>query len=331
MLENPEKSVVRSTRWLGRALVLAVIVGIVLGTVFLSSLDLGETTQALARVDLPTLSVVLFLSLVNYALRFWRWILFLGGRAAPVPFGRHLAIYLSGFALTATPGKAGETMRSLYLRPFGIPASRSLAAFYAERLLDLIVISLMAMLLVAHPSVIMRVLGLIGAAIALVLLAMQHPGITALVGRVGAGLPGRAGRVASMVADFLGEVRMMMTARLAAGGILLGLVAWGAEGLGTYLVLHSMGFPIDLSLAFGIYATAMVAGVLSFLPGGLGGTEIVMTSLLIHAGVSAPVAVAATIIVRLATLWFAVVIGLAAWVGLEAFGGLKRRNEVASR
>jgi uncharacterized protein (TIRG00374 family) len=51
---------------------------------------------------------------------------------------------------------------------------------------------------------------------------------------------------------------------------------------------------------------------LSFLPGGLGGAEAVMISLLVLQGMTTPAAVAATVFIRLATLWFAVCLGLIA-------------------
>src|SRR5690554_3844614 len=49
----------------------------------------------------------LALSLVNYGLRFGRWQLYLSRLGHPVEYGSSLRIYLSGFALTTTPGKAG--------------------------------------------------------------------------------------------------------------------------------------------------------------------------------------------------------------------------------
>ena len=56
----------------------------------------------------------------------------------------------------------------------------------------------------------------------------------------------------------------------------------------------------------------MLAGALSFLPGGLGGAEAIMISLLVLKGMTMPAAIAATVFIRLATLWFAVLIGLLA-------------------
>jgi uncharacterized protein (TIRG00374 family) len=53
----------------------------------------------------------------------------------------------------------------------------------------------------------------------------------------------------------------------------------------------------------------MLAGAISFMPGGLGGAEAVMVALLMWKGMAGADAVAATVLIRLATLWFAVAIG----------------------
>ena len=53
----------------------------------------------------------------------------------------------------------------------------------------------------------------------------------------------------------------------------------------------------------------MLAGALSFMPGGLGGAEAVMVGLLVWAGIGDAEALVATVLIRLSTLWFAVGIG----------------------
>ncbi len=50
-------------------------------------------------------------------------------------------------------------------------------------------------------------------------------------------------------------------------------------------------------------------GAISFLPGGLGATETSLAGLLILAKIPKGVAIAAVFIIRVATLWFAVLIG----------------------
>ena len=59
--------------------------------------------------------VICGVSLVDFSLRFTGWCWYLYTIRHRIPVGRDLRIYLSGFALTAMLGKAGEAIRSLYL------------------------------------------------------------------------------------------------------------------------------------------------------------------------------------------------------------------------
>jgi uncharacterized protein (TIRG00374 family) len=89
-------------------------------------------------------------------------------------------------------------------------------------------------------------------------------------------------------------------------------VSWGAEGCGLYVITQSLDLPVSLPHAVGIYALAMLGGAASLVPGGLGGAEAVMAGLLAASGAGLPEAVAATLICRAATLWFAILLGMIA-------------------
>jgi glycosyltransferase 2 family protein len=86
----------------------------------------------------------------------------------------------------------------------------------------------------------------------------------------------------------------------------------GSEGVAFYYIMHILGRDLSLPTALFIYAFSMLVGALSFLPGGLGGTEATMVALLILNHVAQPQAVAATVLIRLATLWSAVALGVIA-------------------
>src|SRR5690554_5882944 len=85
-----------------------------------------ESLLALKRIDLLAWAILLGLSFVNYTLRFFRWVYLvkLVGNVS-IPIGKHFLIYLSGFALTATPGKIGEAFRGVYMKPFGVNWTQS--------------------------------------------------------------------------------------------------------------------------------------------------------------------------------------------------------------
>ena len=94
---------------------------------------------------------------------------------------------------------------------------------------------------------------------------------------------------------------------------MIAVPAWGCECLGFALITNAFpGAHVDLGLATVIYAGTTIAGALSFLPGGLGVTEGAMTLALIQGAskLEASTALAATLLTRLATLWFAVFLGV---------------------
>jgi uncharacterized protein (TIRG00374 family) len=92
-------------------------------------------------------------------------------------------------------------------------------------------------------------------------------------------------------------------------------VAWALECTALWLILRGLATPTSITLAFFAYATATIAGAIAMLPGGLGGTEATMQKILTSlGGVQTAAAGAATLLVRLATLWFAVVLGYVALV-----------------
>ena len=286
---------------------------------FLALAVLGDATalrDGLHRLGPGQWLALLGLSLVNYALRFLRWHGYLRALGARVAIGRDLLIYVAGFAFTVTPGKAGEAVRSVYLRASGVAWSPGLAALAVERVLDLTAMVMLAALALrvfadqAWPAL------LLVAGVAAGLYGVTRPGVASwLVGWLpdrGRWLEGKAGTL-----RVLDQARLLLAPQRLLGGLGLGVAAWAAEAWGFYLLLGWLGVEAEGLRAIGIYAVSMLAGALSFLPGGLGGAEAAMVALLVAGGAVVGTAVLATAICRVVTLWLAVGLGIGAvlWLG----------------
>jgi uncharacterized protein (TIRG00374 family) len=126
------------------------------------------------------------------------------------------------------------------------------------------------------------------------------------------------GRLAEMLRNLYESTYLMLRLKPLLIAIGLAVVAWFGECVSFWFILQGIGAsPSGLLLlqATFIYAAASLFGAALMLPGGLGATEGSMALLLQQiVGVAREASVAATLIVRLCTLWFAVLLGVIALV-----------------
>jgi glycosyltransferase 2 family protein len=96
--------------------------------------------------------------------------------------------------------------------------------------------------------------------------------------------------------------------------IVIGILSWLCEGLAFYLVLIGIGLTPTWELALisvFIFSISTVVGALIPTPGGLGGTEGSLVALSVQLlDLTRTPATAAALLVRFATLWFGVVLGM---------------------
>jgi len=91
---------------------------------------------------------------------------------------------------------------------------------------------------------------------------------------------------------------------------ILSFISWSFECLGYHLILINFNIDVGFLWASFSYAFATIVGAISMLPGGLGITEGSLTFLLLEQNYPKDLAVASTFLVRVVTLWFAVLVGI---------------------
>jgi uncharacterized protein (TIRG00374 family) len=295
-------------RWLWLA------IAVVIGIAALSAVgDLRHLGDALGDFSWWAFGVALALALGNYALRFVRWQLYLGRRDIHVPVVSSALVFGAGLSLSITPGKLGELVKAYLLREMhDVPATQTAPIVVAERVTDLIALVVVGLVGVARYGLAPTLVGVAAAlvAIGLVLLAWTRPTLALIDFVTG---PARMRRLREPLRETLGHLAELCRPGTLVAATAIAVPAWGCECLGFGLVCNAFpGAHVDYGLAAVIYAGTTIAGALSFLPGGLGVTEGAMTLALVEgaAHLSRAAASAATLLTRLATLWFAVALGV---------------------
>jgi len=271
-----------------------------------------ETVDALGRLSSTHIAILLILSLFNFGFRCLRWHLYTQAMGINLSLMTNIRHYLGGFALTATPGRVGELIRLRWIwRETGHKPDTCGALILVDRAADLTAVGL-----ILAGSVAVSAAGINGA---------WTVSVVALIMAWVATRPQLFRTLIKIAWKVVGRFpRLFVTLRRAATGLsvfskpsvfipatLLGMAGWFAEGVAFHLLLGWMGAEITLPVSVAIFFFAMLSGGASGLPGGIGGAEAAMIGLLSLQGIPLEITLPATAIIRITTLWFAIIVGLA--------------------
>ncbi|MRG93244.1 lysylphosphatidylglycerol synthase transmembrane domain-containing protein [Polyangium spumosum] len=311
-----------------RRVVLVMLLGVVLYGALVLYRDANLIAARLSVYAWSTFVIACALAFGNYLLRYLKWEYYLARLdIRGVPKLESLLVFLSGFVLTVTPGKVGEVFKSLILFQLRkIPIERTAPIVIAERVTDLIgVITIIAVGSASFPGG--AIWAGFGAFTVIALLVfVSVPAVNGAVIRLLPRLPGPLGRVGGKLApkinEALGGLRTIVSPAQLVWPTLLSIGAWSLEGIGLWVILRGFAEQASMPLTMFFYSTATLAGALVPVPGGLGVTEKLLEEQMARlGGVEPATATAAMILVRFATLWFAVAVGFAALALLRAKHG----------
>ena len=298
--------------WRFKLLIAVVFLSIIGYLLFTLWAGWENVKDAFQKVGFQGIILILCISLFAYMMRFIRWQIFLkSANHVHIPILKSLRIYISGFALSITPGKTGEAVRSIFLKEYGVPYRQSFGFFLSERVSDVLSVVLISSAGLwyycdARPIV----LFFLCLTSFLLILASRDNWLKAFEIKLQKTLPEKLAHIPSVAIDTIIAFRNCFTPKRLILGVILGILAWGAEGYACYLILQRLDTPIPLYTVQFIYSFSLLVGAITFLPGGIGGAEFTMANLLLINGAPPSITVTVTILIRLCTLWFSVLLGL---------------------
>ncbi len=278
----------------------------------------SETASELVAFAWPLYVPILGLTLVNYGLRYAKWAWLLRRLGVQMPWRANVAGFIAGLAMVISPGKAGELVKPWLVREVtGTPMARTIPALVAERLTDGIAVVVLAGFGVAtyRPESVPLIVGTL-AALALGLLVFSIDPLAEAVFR-GMERPAPLRGLVAKLRESHGAMRTCLGPFPLVVTLVLSMLAWYAECVGYWLVFRGLDVPADLGVSTFLYAFATVFGAPS--PGGMGMADIALVEgaeRLIPA-ITEPQALAAALLVRVATLWFGVLLGAFTLLGLD--------------
>lgn len=278
--------------------------------------DFDALLVAFAEFNWWWYPVILALSFVNYIFRFFKWEYYRKLLKIEIKSSISFLIFLSAFVMSVTPGKMGEVLKSYLLKEEnGTPIAKSAPIILAERLTDFISIVMLCIVgayVFDYGQTIIIIIGIIFIAFALMLSSKKLS-----LGFIG--LLEKISFLSKHIHKFhtaYDSIYRLVKIKPLIIAVIISIAAWFFECLGFYIVLNvfsvTTGIEVSLLIATFIYGFSTLIGAIAFLPGGLGLTDASLTGLMQVLKIPANVSVASTIIIRTATLWFGVLVGIVA-------------------
>lgn len=305
-------SVVFDGRRLIRALLAAAILGAIVATVLILVGDARSVAEALRRLHPLTFVSMLVFASVGFVLRALRWGQLMRLMGHPVSTRDALYLHISGQTMSVTPGHVGEVLKPWLSREIaGLRMSKGLPLMFAERVADLIAVILLTLggLSAIGGATWVVIVGLVAVAVGTVVASsawFQRLALRLL------GTRSWSTRKRDSAEVIAATIRASLDWRVLLWSVPVSVIAWGLEGVGFAMCLRDLGFSaLELPAAVSVYGVATIAGAFSFVPGGIGFTEASMAGVLVALGMPAASASAATLVTRVATLWWSVLVGWA--------------------
>ena len=301
-------------------IILMIVAAAAIYAIFLFISDYQKISDVVIDFKIEYLIPILSLVTVSWIPLILMWHLLLKKNGINIPFRKNIVIWLSGSALSLTPGQIGELIKSQLIKTlYDIPRTKTAPVVLVEKFYSL------------TGAIIAGIIGIIilGMDFNLVLFSIAILSIIFLLIYYRPVLQYGLKRITKFkffskysdnIADSYEILRNSTGPGIASICIVLSISYWILVSLAVYLTLLAFGIEGTSFLkTISIYTSSVVIGVISFIPGGLGITEGSLVGLFTLEGIDVSLALILSVIIRLVTLWYSVSIG---FIGLKLSGGL---------
>jgi uncharacterized protein (TIRG00374 family) len=272
--------------------------------------EIDQLIIAFKKFNWLFIPLILLLTLFNYFARFLKWQYYLLLLDVKIKLPDSILIFFSGFVMSITPGKMGELLKSYLIKEVtNTPVSKTAPIILLERLTDFVSLIIIAIAGAYYFEFGKEISVGVGIVFLLIIIILGNRKLALPIIKFLERFKILHKHIESFHNAYDSSYKMLRFKPLILM-LLLSTAAWFFECLGYHIILSNFEAELGLFWASFSYAFATIVGAITMMPGGLGATEGSLTFLVIQEGFSKEIAVASTFIVRVVTLWFAVLIGV---------------------
>lgn len=301
-------------------IVLIIVISIAIYASFLFFSDYNSISQNVNHFKMEYSIPILLLVASSWIPLILKWDFLLKKNSIDIPFKTNVLIWLSGSALSITPGQVGELIKSQLLKNiFNIPRSKTAPIIFVDKFYDLTGAIIASIIGIIILDIDLRLIIISVIILGVIFFLIYYRPLFEFFLKKVTKLK-LFSKYSENITESYEIVKNSTTYKTASISISLSVIYWITIASSVYLILlafdiHSINFLQSIAT----YPASVLIGVASFIPGGVGVTEGSLAGLFVIQGVDISLALIVSIFIRIFTLWFSVSVG---FIGLKFSGGL---------
>jgi glycosyltransferase 2 family protein len=277
------------------------------------STDIGKLSRVTLRINYWTIPLILIPMTLHNLILGVRFHIFLKALGINIPIKKSILIYITGLSLAVTPASSGQILKSQIIKKqLGYAISKTSPIILIEQWHELTSVLLIligcAVINAIFESTLIIIVGI--AIASLLFSIMRNNAVFALFKKIM--LRFRSLKIfEESIENSQDSLKILTSKKNILYGFMTTTPAKILEAVTVFFAFQILGVNINFVSSTQIFFTALVSGVISFVPGGLVITEASMIALLLkYYSSDVALLTTAVLFVRLVTIWYSTVLGM---------------------
>ena len=274
--------------------------------------DFEKFSMNVSQFKIEFLYLIIFLNFFVLIIKGFRQQIILKKLGIDISKKNNLLLYLAGLSMLVTPGGAGQVIKSYFLKNrFGVHVSKSLPLSFVERFNDLVaMISIVTLTIILMQNYKLLILiSVVWLIIVLIFAALRIKSVYEKIKSFLIRFLFLEKRIKQISESYDGLHLSTSNLMMMKVG-LVSIIAWIIDAISVYLVFLGFNQNLDFIYTTFVMYTSLLLGFVTFIPSGLGITELSAIGLLASRGIDISLATSIIIMIRLTGIWFSTAVGL---------------------
>ena len=273
--------------------------------------DFNKISNNIININFKFIPIIILFVFSGFTIMGIRQCYLLNQIDVKISIKENIKLYFTGLSMILTPGGSGQLIKSFYLKKkYNYEIKKTLPLVFVERFIDLMcIITLIASSLLFVQNIEITIIVIIGIIlIVAVILGIRFKKLFNIFLIILSKIPFLKKNL-DEINDIHDSLIKMTTVKSFTIGFIFGIFAFCFDVIAVFFVFTAFDVQLFfLKMITAIYPSILY-GALSFIPGGIGITELNVVRFLTNEGLSISLSSTIILMIRFFTLWISTVVG----------------------